>query len=263
MTDIELDEPLQEKTRKLRWNWVFPLFFKPRRTLEEIGKEEKGVWLTPLLILSVLAILVVLVAGPIRTQAALGGGELPADFEYWMPEQQEQYLNSQTSMNGPLFVYVFPAVGALAGIWVRWFLLGSILHLLLTLAGSRSGNTAALNLVAWASLPYAVRSIVQIVSMLATRGLINKPGLSGFAAADASGLAAFLGALLVFIDIYLIWQVILLLIGVLPMSRLSRGKAWAFTLLAVLIVLALAALPGFISAQFSGGGGGSSPIFFF
>ena len=77
-------------------------------------------------------------------------------------------------------------------------------------------------------------------------------GLSGFAAADASGLAAFLGALLVFIDIYLIWQFVLLLVGVLPLSGLSRRKAWVATLIAFLIVLTLRALPAFIGAKLSG-----------
>lgn len=261
MADLELDEPLLEKPRRLRWEWVFPLFFKPRATLQKVAEQEKGVWQSPLLILCVMAVIVVLVAGPIRMQAAQAGAALPEGFEYWLPEEQERYMESQASMNGPLTLYVLPALGAVAGIFIRWFLLGSILHLSLTLAGSRSSNTAALNLVGWASLPYALRSLVQIVGMLLSRSVINAPGLSGFAAQGAAGAAAFAGALLAFVDLYLIWQIILLLVGVVPVSRLARGKAWLLTLLAVAIVLALSALPGFLGAAL-GGNGTSTPIYF-
>ncbi len=261
MTDIDADEIMIEKPRRLRWDWVLPLFFKPRTTLQKVTEQEKGVWLAPLLILAVMAVIVVLVAGPIRQQAAMMGNNLPADFEYWMPEEQERYLASQASMTGPAFMYIFPALGALAGIVVRWFLMGSVLHIVLTLAGSRSSNTAALNLVSWASLPYALRSVVQIVGMLVSRSVISKSGLSGFISAEAGGFGLFMGALLAFVDIYLIWQVVLMLTGVVPMSRLAKGKAWALTLVAVLLVLALFALPGFIGARFSGGGS-SIPIYF-
>ncbi len=261
MSDFDIDDNVLEKPRKLHWEWVFPLFFKPRATLEKVSGQEKGVWLTPLLILCTLAVIAVLVAGPISQQAALSGGNLPPDFQYWLPEEQERYLASQASMTGPVSLYVFPALGVVAGIFIRWFLLGSILHLILTLAGSRSSNTSALNLVGWASLPLALRSLVQIIGMLTSRSLISKPGLSGFAAADATGATAFLGAILALVDIYLIWQIILLLVGVVPMSRLAKGKAWVLTLVAVAILLSLAALPGFISASLSGGGG-SIPIYF-
>lgn len=262
MSDFDTDDNVLEKPRKFHWEWVFPLFFKPRATLEKVSSQEKGVWLTPLLILCTLAVIAVLVAGPIRQQAALSGGNLPADFQYWLQEEQDRYLASQASMNGPVSLYVFPALGALAGIFIRWFLLGSVLHLILTLAGSRSSNTSALNLVGWASLPLALRSVVQIIGMLTSRSLISKPGLSGFAAADATGAAAFFGAALALVDLYLIWQIILLLVGVVPMSRLAKGKAWVLTLVAVLILLALSALPGFISASLRGGSGGSIPIYF-
>lgn len=262
MTDIEVDESLQEQPRRLRWDWVLPLFFKPRRTLEKVVAQEKAVWLVPLLILSVFAVIVVLVAGPIRQQAALTGGNLPVDFQYWLPEEQERYMATQASMNGPAFTYAFPALGAVLGIWIRWFLLGIVLHLALTLAGSRSSNTSALNLVGWSSLPYALRSVVQVIGMWSTKSLISKAGLSGFIASEAGGFGAFLGAVLVFVDIYLIWQVILLLVGVVPMSHLSRGKAWMITIITVLLVIGLFALPSFLASQIGGGGSTITPFFF-
>lgn len=254
MAEVELESTLNEngKSRRLHFEWVLPLFYRPARTLKTIVERDTAVWHTPLLILSLLAILVVLVSAPMRTAQLQQVGELPPDFQYWSPEQQEEYLASQADKASPMFVYLFPILGSLIGLWLSWFLFGSILHLALTLSGSRSSNTQALNLVGWASLPFALRFIVQIVAILATKRLIEAPGVSGFVAADAEGFAAFWRIFLTFVDIYLIWQVILLMVGSLPLTGLTRGKAWTAVLVSVLLMLALQAVPGYIASLLSG-----------
>lgn len=254
MAEVEIETTVDEngKSRRLHFEWVLPLFFRPVRTLKTIVAKDTAVWHTPLLILSLLAILVVLVGAPMRTAQLSQVGELPPDFQYWTPEQQEEYLASQAGKAGPMFVYLFPILSSLTGIWLSWFLLGSILHLALTLSGSRSSNTQALNLVGWAGLPFALRYIVQAIAMLTTKQMIDAPGLSGFVAADAEGFTAFWRILLAFVDIYLIWQLVLLMIGSLPLTGLSRGKAWTAVLVSVLLMLALQAVPGYIGSLLSG-----------
>ncbi|TLN19759.1 YIP1 family protein [bacterium] len=264
MAEAELDTlNNNEHPRRLRFDWLLPLFFRPRRTLGQVSEQNHGVWLAPLLVLSVLVVIAVLAASPIRQQAAQMGGEIPPDFQYWSAEQQQQYMEAQANSAGPIFTLIFPALSALAGLWVSWFLLGSILHLALTLTGSRSSNTAALNLAAWASLPLGLRSIVQTIAMLANKQLIAGQGLSGFIASDATGLGLYLRSMLGFIDIYFVWMVVLLLIGAAIISGMRRGKAWVTTLVAVLILLALQALPGFIGGQLGGLSSGGSGFFFF
>lgn len=254
MAELELATDLSndEKPRRLHFEWVLPLFFRPARTLKTVVERDHPVWQTPLLILSVLAIVVVLVGAPIRTQLSQQVGELPPDFQYWPPDQQEQYFASQANKANPLFIYLFPALGALIGIWLSWFLLGSILHLALTLSGSRGTSRQAINLVAWASLPFAIRSIVTILAILINKRLIEAAGVSGFIAADAEGFASFMRVLLAFVDIYLIWQVILLMVGSLPLTGLSRGKAWTAVLISVLLMLVLQTVPGYVSGLLSG-----------
>jgi len=254
MAELELATDLSndEKPRRLHFEWVLPLFFRPARTLKTVVERDHPVWQTPLLILSVLAILVVLVGAPIRTQLSQQVGELPPDFQYWPPDQQEQYFASQANKANPLFIYLFPALGALIGIWLSWFLFGSILHLALTLSGSRGTSRQAINLVAWASLPFAIRSIVTLLAILINKRLIEAAGVSGFIAADAQGFASFMRVLLAFVDIYLIWQVILLMVGSLPLTGLSRGKAWTAVLISVLLMLVLQTVPGYVSSLLSG-----------
>lgn len=250
--ETELSLNHVEKPRRLHFEWVFPLFFRPARTLKTIVERDTPVWFTPLLILSLLAIVVVLVTGPIRAIEAQQVGELPPDFQYWAPEQQEEYMNSQSNRANPLFIYLFPMLGALIGIWVSWFLLGSILHLALTLAGSRGNSLQASNLVGWASLPLAIRFIMQAIVTTTNQRLVQAPGVSGFIAADAEGFSAFLRILLTFVDIYLIWQLVLLMIGSLPLTGLSRGKAWPAVMITVILMLVLQTVPGYVGQLLGG-----------
>jgi hypothetical protein len=102
--------------------------------------------------------------------------------------------------------------------------------------------------VAWSSLPYAVRDLLQIIYLLVTRRLITAPGFSGFMASDASGLSLFLVALLTLVDIYLLWRLILLVIGVKAASGFSTGKALFSAITLLLILLLLQAGLGYLSA---------------
>jgi hypothetical protein len=247
--EIDLSVP---DSRRMRFEWLLPVFIRPARTMRSIAAEEHPQWLLPMLILTVLTILFVLVAGPLRQQSILGANvELPPGFEYMTPEQQEQYFQAQQSGAGTAQTHIFPGVAALSGLWLSWFVLGGVLHLVMTLLGSRSSTITAYNLTSWASMPFALRLIVQMIAMLITKTLISSPGLSGFIAADAAGALSFARVLLGLVDIYLIWQFVLLVIGS-AATGLPRGKAFAGVLLVIVLVLVLGALPGFGLAQLSG-----------
>jgi hypothetical protein len=254
---------IKEKQKKnpLHFEWILPVIFRPRKTIETITSQEKSVWLTPLLVVSALIILATLVAGPIKSNIIQMGLNTPENFQYYTAEQQAQFQSAQANRTSPLFLYVFPAVTVLAGLWVSWFLLSSLLHLSLTLAGSRAQNVRSYNLAAWSLLPIGVRHLVQIVAMLATKTVVSNPGLSGFVTGDIKGLAAFAAAILGLIDLYFIWQIILLLIGASPLSGLKRSKAGMATAVSLLILMLLQAVPGFLSSAL-GGLTTSTPFFF-
>lgn len=252
MAETDLNTIEDERPRKLHWEWTLPTFLHPKKTLSLVAAQEKGVWFTPLLILSILAIVFVLISAPTRTQTIqnqAGASQPPDGFEYWAPEQQEQWFQSQSNKSGPLFVYVFPALSELGEIWIGWVLLGSILNLSLILNGSRGNGTTLLNITGWAFLPFAIRYLVRIISVLTTHQLIGSPGLSGLIAADASGFLMFLRPVLAHIDFYFLWMVALLIIGVMPVAGLKRTKVIFAILFSVLIVLALQALPGYTASK--------------
>jgi hypothetical protein len=254
MAEYQLDALNQvvERPRALHFEWALPILVRPRRTFEQIIQKDNAVWLAPLLILTVFALLMVAAGGPIRQAAAQTQVTLPPDYDYYPPEWQQQYQEGFAARQGVVFIYVYPALGILAQIWLGWFLVGSLLHLGLTLSGSRNSNTTILNLLAWASLPFVFRYIVQAVYLMTTKKAIAAPGVSGFLAAETTGFSLFARSLLSLVDIYLIWYLVLLLVGILLVAKISRVKALIVTIVISLVLLALQALPGFLMATFGG-----------
>ncbi|MEP7358392.1 MAG: YIP1 family protein [Anaerolineales bacterium] len=243
--------PLQRPSR-LQLNWLLPALFKPRATLALIAAEGRPIWLTPMLVLSLTALLVVMVAGPIKAAAVQSGQALPPDFQYFTPEQQAQFLQAQAATTGPVFVYVFSALLALLRLWFGWLVMGGLLHLVLTLFGGRGSAGAALNLVAWASLPFAIRDLVRAAVMQNGHALIASPGLAGFAPTGTGWAIALASEALARVDIYGLWYLALLIIGARAMGGLKLGSAVTAVVIAAVIALLLGILPGVVASQFSG-----------
>ena len=226
-------KPEQRPARRFDFARIWATLIHPRQAFAEMASGSRAVWLTPMLVLSLMASLLVIVGGYLKSRAALMGEiPLPPDWQFWTPEMQNNYMQAQQATQGPVFTYVIPLVGALTALWLGWLVLAGLLHLGSTLLGGRGSMQSALNIVAWASLPLAVRDILRIVFMLSAGHAIVSPGLSGFAAS-----AGFLSQLLARTDVFLIWSVILLVIGFGVADGLPRSKALVGVVIVMLIVL--------------------------
>ncbi len=234
--------PLEETPRRFPLPWLLEVIFYPRVTMKKVAAQARSAWLAPILLLSLTAVILVLVTGPVKlAELQSKGPELPADYQYWSPEQQAQFMQTSQQTQGPVFIYVFPALLAVGQVWIGWLLVGGALHLVLTLSGGRSSSTTSLNLVAWAAVPFAIRDIIRIIAIQSSHALIANPGLSGFAPAGA-GINIFLSKLLALIDVFVVWHIVLLAIGARSANDLSRRKAWGSVVIVILLALALQAL---------------------
>ena len=246
-----------QRPRRFRFDWIVPVLRHPRAALAEIAAQLQGVWLTPLLLLTVTGLLLVAVAGPIKITAAQAGGfELPPEAEFWTPEQQAAYFQAQQATSGPVFVYVFPALLTVLGVWLGWLIVAGLLHLVLTLLGGRVTSGSTLNLVAWASLPFVIRDLAQAGFMLYAKQLVPGAGLSGFAPSGEGLTATLVVEVLKQIDIYGLWFAVLLVIGVQAASGLRGNKALTAVLITLAVGLVLMVLPGVIAGQLGGLSGG-------
>jgi len=259
MTEATL--PPLEPPRRLHFDWLLPALFRPRSAFAKIAAYEHGAWLTPLLLLTILALVRVAVTGPIQI-AQLQSTPLtpPPGFETLPPQQQEQFYQSQAQAQGmltsPVLIYILPAAGALLGTWIGWLATFGLLHLLLTLLGGRGSTRNAMNVVAWASLPYALRDILRIGYLLATQRLIAAPCLSGFA--PTGGLGPVIAALFQNVDIYLFWYIALIVLGVTVADKMSRIKALSGVLVTMLVLGLLTAAPAALGALFLGATSGGT-----
>lgn len=245
MADITLS---QQPARRLDFPRIQALLFRPRQAFQQMASESRPTWLTPMLVLTLTATLVVIVAGYLKARAAMMGEmQLPQDWQYWSPDMQKNYMQAQQATQGPVFVYVMPLIKSLTGLWLGWLFLGALLHFGSTLLGGRGSMQGALNIVAWASLPFAIRDVLQIVFMLIAKHAIISPSLSGFVTTTG-----FVSQLLKHLDIFLIWNVILLVIGFGIADSLPRNKA--MTGVVVIMLLALLAQAG-LGALTAGLGG--------
>ena len=206
--------------------------------------ETRASWSTPMLLLTITATLAVIVSGYLRSRAAMMGEvTLPPDWQWWTPEMQNDFMVAQQAQQGPVFMYIMPLVGSLTGLWLGWLVFAGLLHLGSTLLGGRGSMQNALNVVAWASLPFAIRDILRMVFMGVVGHTITSPGLAGFA--SSSG---FLAQLLARVDLFLLWNIILLVIGFAIADSLPRGKSFATVLIVyVLVLLAQAGLASLTS----------------
>ncbi len=242
-----------ESQRRFHFDLVPAALFRPRRAFDNIVRLERPSWLTPLLVLSMAALFPVLSTGRVRQQAgAFGPESLPPDFQYYSAEQQAQFTQALESTRSPTFLYILPAVGSLVVVWLGWLITGGVLHLASTILGGRSTSAYVLNIAAWAGLPFAVRFLIRGGFVLLAGRAIAAPGLAGFIGAEASGMLLFVRQLLGLIDVYLLWHIALLGIGLTALGGLSRGKVAASVTATEIIVLLVQAIPSAIAASFAG-----------
>jgi hypothetical protein len=245
MTDIPLEK---EPARRFDFPRLLPAILRPRRTFSSMAAQSRATWLTPMLVLTVTALLVVFVSGYLKTRAAtMGEVSMPPDWQYWTPEMQNNYMQAQQATQGKTFMYIIPLVGACTGLWLGWVLVAGLLHLGSTLLGGRGTMQGALNVVAWASLPFAIRDLLKVIYMLSAGHAIGSPGLSGFATS-----AGFLPQLLSRLDIFVIWYIILLIIGMAIFDGLARGKAVLDALVVILLVMFVQAGLGTLVSNMGG-----------
>ncbi|MBP7690145.1 MAG: YIP1 family protein [Thermoflexales bacterium] len=258
-----VEELIEKPLKPWQFKWLGGMLFKPRATLTAIRAVDRSIWLMPILIVLALLTLRVIVNAPLKLAALEQGAPVvdPNNQQFLTPEQQAQMQQALEATKGPVFLYVFPIVGALISGLLLWSMTAALLHLFSTLQGGRGTLTRTLNLVAWASVPTMIHLLVQIIYISAAGKLIAEPGLAGFAAPSPDG-SVLVHALLSRVDVYLFWQIALLLVGVQIFTTIKTRKALTAVVVTMVIMLAVRILPEVVGASLGGVTVGQSfPLF--
>lgn len=164
---------------------------------------------------------------------------------------QNLLMNRQAEPNQAAMPAVLLSIGSSLMIWLKWLVWAGLIFLTSTLLGGNSNFKSLWRVVAWSSLPDLVRSLLQSIFLLLTRQPIEYAGLSGLILRGAENptssqlaLAGILGQ----IDLFAIWRLILLVIGVVCATGLVRRKALIVILIVWVILTALGLIPTQISS---------------
>lgn len=256
MNDVEAQVQPRQNIFALFWGMIR----RPRWTYENTTIRVNRSWILMAILTMVALVLPIIAAAPITSQqareAVQAGLESQGESGSNITPEMEGQI-SQFATN-PLFTVVFPSVLRMVALWIGWLVWAGGLHLISTMAGGNSQFGQMWRTVIWSWLPFAVRGLLQFGFILLTGEVITNPGLSGLIADQRSVseiLAAppstgqlILRSILSNIDLFLIWNLILLIFGVAITARISRRKA-SFITLGIWIGLTII---GLIPALFSG-----------
>ncbi len=258
--------PGSARQRLPRLLWT--IIVRPRATLEYLNEHGARTWWLPALLALLLVILPIVVGAPITAQqtheAILATQEqMGEQFGAGMSAEERAQMEEQmmSTAASPLITLVFPAVRDVLGLVVGWLVWAGALYLAGTALGGRSTFGQMFRMVMWVWLPYALRGLLQTVYILISGQLIANLGLSGFVQdnrpvgemvlAPPGPGQMILVALLSKVDLFLVWNLTLLVIGVMVTTRLPRRKAALVTLGVWLLLTAVGLLPVLVSGLFA------------
>lgn len=230
------------------------LIDKPTATFQAVVTQRSWLlWLVPLLITLVAFTALIVVQTPYTLELARTQAE--SQLSDLSPEQAEQArAGMATTLAMPFMLATTLGFGSIA-LLLTLVIQAAIFYFgALMLGGQemRFGDVFTMSL--WARLPMALGLLVLTGFTLATGRFIQYPGLAIlFASGDPMADAANpLLPLLSGVDLFWMWSLFLLVVGVAVVSGLSRGKALLLVLVYAALALGLTVLPTLLFSGFGG-----------
>ncbi len=238
------------------------VLIRPRTTFGYLKDNHKRAWWLPAILIVLLTLAPLLIAsrqsspemGPGMEQPVISGAKGMAVEPGAESSMETPSTASTSGASG-----ILSLVSAVLGAPVAWLVWGGALYLASVFLGRSSSFGQMFRLAVWTWLPYGIRSLVQTIYILVTGNTIVNAGLSGFVIDKSAqsiippgpgqlALASILGR----VDIYMLWHLVLVSVGLMAFTNLTRRKAWTAAL-AIWLVLALL---GIVPAIFGGMLGG-------
>lgn len=237
------------------WLLLFGMIDKPARSFKILlARRQWWVWLPPLLLVILATAALMYVQMPYtlelaREQMERQFASMPAEQVETIRGQMESSLTSTAMLTRGLG---FGAVALLIGVLAQ----AVFLYLTALVVGGDDMNFGSVfTMSAWTRLPAAFGALTQVGFIAILGRNITHAGLSFLVAGDDLIQNArnplYLG--LSRIDLFWLWHLLLIAVGLTVVARFSKGKAWLLTLLYAALVLGITVVPSFLVGQFMGG----------
>lgn len=256
MTADALDVEIQEKPFT-PFNALLGVLIRPRRTFEQMRDAKRGYWWVAFVLALIALVIATVATVPVQAEISRAAIEaqreqLDLDAEQMAQVEQTQQLFSSAGVLGAL-----NTVTGIIGLVINYAMRAGILFLLGLALGGQASFKQIWRMAVWTTLPLAIGDFVSAMAVIVT-GQMPVQGLSFMlTSAERAAASPVVGALLTRIDLYTIWSLILIGVGMVATARLSRVKSTAiavgYWLLGVLVAIGTSAAGQAITRGFTGG----------
>ncbi|MBN1874541.1 MAG: YIP1 family protein [Anaerolineae bacterium] len=239
---------------------VAEVFVRPKMTFAYLKDNHKRSWWLPAILSLLLSIAPVFVVSQIQSATSfpmepeMSGYNGAVEVRAGMMEAGMMDAPSQPVSSAP---NLFQLAGTALDVPLGWLVWGGTLYLASVFLGRSSSFGQMFRLAVWTWLPYALRGLVQTIYIFASGEPIVNAGLSGFVidkrissiippGPGQLALANVLGR----VDIYTIWHLFLVSVGLMAFTNLTRRRSLstAFVIWAVLALLGV--VPAIFGSMF-------------
>jgi len=243
-----LAENAEEKMNVLQL--LISMIDRPAATMSYVGKKPGWAWLTPALLVLVGLVVFSVVTAPLTSELALRQAQ--QQLASLPPQQAEQAAIQMERFTSPPMMAAFSIIGGLVALAVTWLLGSGVLYFLGLVAGGEANFAQSFVILAWSWLPYFLRNLV-LAAYVAYSGHLISQGLSFLVATgdQTKDAANWLYSLLSQIDLFYLWHLILVIVGLAAVGRLSKAKATIVGLIYLAATTALSLVPTFVGTLFS------------
>ncbi len=231
------------------WGCLISLIDKPKDTFGNLTARPRLKWVLPLALAIVIAVFNAWVTAPHSSELAQKAAVQQLTASGMSPAEIEQATTQAARFQTPTFLGIVSAVTGSLFIVLAWLAAAALLYFLSLVAGAEFTYGAAFTVMAWSTIPTTLRSLVQGI-LIAVTGRF--PVYTGLAALQVSGDVLVdsrnpMIALLSFADIFWLWHIFLLVIGMAVAAKFSRLKAFWIVLVYAALAVGLGIGSSFLS----------------
>ncbi len=235
------------------WQLLFGIVDKPAETLRAVLARRKA-WMAVLPLLIVFVCLALLMAARAPHDAELARQQMQRQLDSMTAEQRAQAGGTMDTFTSVPFILGVGLVTGLLALLIGVLAQAAVLYFGALITGGEVNFGQVFTMSAWTRLPSAVGDLVQAGFTFAAGRAIQYPGLSTLVATgdltkDARNP---LVGLLSGVDLFWLWHLLLVAIGLSVVARFGRVKSTTLTLVYAALSLALVVLPTLLFGGMSG-----------
>lgn len=231
------------------WSSLVSIIDKPAATFAGLTAHSRLKWVLPLVLAVVMIVFNAWVTAPHSSELAKKAAVQQMTQSGLTPDQIEQATEQTARFQSPTFLGIVGSITGSLFIAIAWLAGAALLYFVSLVAGAEFTFGSVFAVMAWSTIPTTLRSLVQ-GTLIAITGKF--PVYTGLAALQVSGdvLADSRNpmiALLSFADIFWLWHIFLLVIGMAVATQFSKIKAFWIVLIYAAASIGLGVGSSFLS----------------